>query len=514
VGAGRESLSGGLTALSRHPALILGGLVLALHLYANGGYDYFRDELYFIVCGRRLDWGYVDQPPLTPLIARAAETLFGQSLLGLRLVPALADAALVALGTIAASRLGGGLSARWLTGIALLAAPIFRVFGLFLTTDSVQPLGWLAATLLLLEAIDRDERRLWLALGVVIGVTLLDKYMIAFFAVAAALGLALTPERRLFARPGPWLAVAIATLMILPNLLWQNAHGWPFLELGAAAVGGKNLTYNPLGWFLQQILLIGPLTAPIWLAGLGACLFWPRLARVRWLAIAWLALMAVMIAIHGKPYYPAGIYPMLLAAGAVAIEALLRNRAARAGIGGLLVASAVVTLPFVLPVLPVDRFIAYEQTIGLVPETGERLRLGALPQWYADMFGWRDLAGLVGQAYQALPPEDRAKAAFLANNFGEAAAIDVFGGPWHLPPAISGHNNYFIWGPDGHDGSVVFRLTGASPEQMLEGYGEVQAVGRLDNPYAMPYENGLTLYLCRNRKQALTDGWAELKHYD
>ena len=207
------------------PALILGGLTLALHLWANGAYDYFRDELYFIVCGEHLAWGYVDQPPLVPLIARGARALFGDSVLGLRLVPALADTALVALGTVAAGRLGGGLFARWLAGLALLAAPVFRVDGLLLSTDFLQPLAWLAASLLILDATEGERPAAWYALGIVTGVTLLDKYMIAFFLIATGIGLVLTRHRRALLLPAPWLVGGLALLIVLPNLLWQQSHG-------------------------------------------------------------------------------------------------------------------------------------------------------------------------------------------------------------------------------------------------------------------------------------------------
>jgi Dolichyl-phosphate-mannose-protein mannosyltransferase len=503
-----------LPRLAAYPALALGTVTLALHLWANGGYDYFRDELYFIVCGQHLAWGYVDQPPLVPLIARVARALFGDSLLGLRLVPALADAALVALSAEAARRLGGGLFARWLAGLAVLAAPVFRIDGLLLSTDTLQPLAWLAAALALIAAIERERPAAWYVLGAITGVALLDKYMIAFFLAAAGVGLLLTPQRRVLARPAPWLAGALALLITLPNLLWQQEHGWPFLELGAAAANGKNLAYGPLAYLGQEILLLSPLTAPIWLAGLGGFAFWPRLAATRWLAIAWVVLMAMMLLVHGKPYYPAGIYPLLLAGGAVVIEAAIRHGAARAAIVAVTVLGGAVLLPFSLPILPVERFIAYEHALGLRPETGEKQVLGALPQYYADMFGWRDMAAAIGQAYQGLAPEDRAQAVFFANNYGEAAALDVFGGPWQVPPAISGHNSYFLWGPDGHDGSVVLLLSKAPREMLLTHFETAEPLARLDNAYAMPFETGLTLWLCRHSKVPLAEAWPALKHYE
>jgi hypothetical protein len=499
---------------SDRPALLLGAATLTLHLWANGGYDFFRDELYFIVCGRHLAWGYVDQPPLVPLIARAAQTLFGNSLLGLRLVPALGAAALVALSADAARRLGGGIFARWLAGLAVLTVPVFRLDGLLLSTDSLQPLLWLAATLALIEAVERRRPAAWYALGAVAGIAMLDKYMIAFFLAAAAIGLVLTPERRIFLRPAPWLAAGLALLIALPNLLWQQTHGWPFLELGAAAAGGKNVAYSPVDWLVQQIVTLGPATAPIWLTGLASFAFRPRFAAARWIAIAWAVLMVVMMLVHGKPYYPAGIYPILLAGGAVAIEAAIRNRAARLAVAAFTALGGLIILPFALPILPVDRFIAYEDAIGLKPQSGEKLALGALPQYYADMFGWRAMAAAVGRAYQALPAEDQARAVFFAGNYGEAGAIDVFGGPWHLPPAISGHNNYYLWGPDGHDGSVVLRFSRASHDELLEAYESAEPLARLEDPYAMPYESGLTLWLCRNRRVSLAEQWAAIKHYE
>jgi len=171
--------------------------------------------------------------------------------------------------------------------------------------------------------------------------------------------------------------------------------------------------------------------------------------------------------------------------------------------------TGIILLPFGLPILSVERFIAYERALGILPESNEAKAIGILPQPYADMFGWREM----GTAFQALSPEDQARAVFFANNYGEAGAVDFYGPAWHLPPAISGHDNYFLWGPAGHDGSVVLRV-GRRREDLLQSYGSVEAVGRIDNAYAMPYETGLTLWLCRDRKAPFEADWAAFKHYD
>ena len=242
VGMGARRLP---TLLGAHPALILATATLALHLWASASYDYFGDELYFIICGQHPDWGYVDQPPLVPLLTGAERWLFGDSLVGLRLIPTLAAAALTGLSAEAARRLGGGLFARWLTGLAVLLAPGFLGVAQTFSTDSLQPLAWLVATLVLIEAIKRPRPAAWYWLGAIVGVAFLDKYAIVFFLAAAALGLVLTPERKVLARPGPWIAAGLALLIALPNLVWQQVHDWPFLQLNAQAISGRNIDYSP-----------------------------------------------------------------------------------------------------------------------------------------------------------------------------------------------------------------------------------------------------------------------------
>ena len=286
--------------IGREPWLVLGLATLAIHLIFNAGYGIFRDELYFIVCGDRPAWGYVDQPPLIPLLASWSHALFGNFLVGFRLVPALALSATVALSAEFARAVGGGRFAQWLVGLCVLCSPQFLAIGLLFTTDTFQPLTWLACGWFLVRLRQTGDERWWIPFGLVVGVSLLSKYAIAFYVVALGIGLLATPVRRSLTRPWLYVGAAIGAIVVLPNVLWQQAHGWPFLELGKAAVNGKNVALSPVAFFVQQLLVMGPLAAPVWIAGLWACSRRPKLAVYRAFPIAYAILFIFFVFSHGK----------------------------------------------------------------------------------------------------------------------------------------------------------------------------------------------------------------------
>jgi Dolichyl-phosphate-mannose-protein mannosyltransferase len=497
------------------PSLVLGGLTLLIHLLANAGYGIFRDELYFIVCGQRLAWGYVDQPPLVPMLAAWSYALSDGWLIGFRLIPALSLAATVALTAEFARAVGGGKFSQWLAGLCALCAPHFLAIGLLFTTDTFQPISWLACAFILLRLEQTRDERWWLAFGAVVGFSLLSKYMIAFYVVALAIGLLATPLRRSLARPRVYGGALLGLVIVLPNILWQQAHGWPFLELGKAAENGKNIALSPVAYFTQQLLLIGPLAAPVWLSGLWAASYRPRYQVFRAFPIAYVLLFAFFVVTHGKAYFLSSIYPILLPIGAVAIEGWIANRFARgAGLGLIAVASAVIA-PLAIPLMPEETYIRYAAALGLGPSVSasEHLKQGRLPQHFADQHGWRAMAEKVAKVYWSLPPKDRARAVFFGNNYGEAAAIDVFGRRLGLPPAISGHNNYYLWGPRGHDGSVVI-IIGGDPAHYASLFRSFSVAGRIDDPYAMPYETDKPIYVLRGMKVPLQKYWPNVKGYE
>jgi len=494
-----------------HPAFVLGVLTLALHAYANQHYGFFRDELYFIVCGRHPDWGYVDQPPLLPLIAAFTDWLAPGSLTVLRALSAAIAAANILATVLLVRLLGGRAFAQWIAGLCVLLAPIQLVGGMFLFTDLFLPLAWMGCSALLIRMLGTGDQRGWIPFGAIVGFALWSKYLILFDLVALALTLPFTPLRRALLTRWPYLGALIALIIIAPNLVWQWRHGWPFLELGAAGANGKNVALSLPAYLWSQVILLNPGAAIVWIAGLAAVTFSPRWRLYRLFALQWAVLMLIEVASHGKDYYAASLYPPLFAFGAAAIEALVRPLAVRGALVAVILAIGLIGLPMALPVLPIDSFIAYQNALGAKPVARERGDLAALPQTFADMFGWREMAKAVSEVYWALPADDRAKAVFGGRNYGEAAAVDVFGD--RLPPSISGHNNYFLWGPRGHDGEVIILLR-RDPDEEKNGYASVEVAGRIENPYAMPYETNLFILVCRGRKSSLIADWPQVRNYN
>jgi hypothetical protein len=497
------------------PSMALGAACLLLHLIVNNRYGVFRDELYFIVCGQHPSLGYVDQPPLIPFIAGASHALFGVALLPLRLVPALAMSATVAITAEFARLLGGGRFAQWLGGLCVLLSPVLLVDGLLLSTDALQPLTWLACGWCLVRLAQTGDERWWWGLGLAVGISLASKYLIFFYLAGLAVGVLMTPLRGSIVRPQLYIGAAIALVFLAPSVFWQAENGWPFLELGKAGATGKNLVLSPLAFIGQQFLFVGPAAAPIWIAGLWRFSFRPALPQFRVFPIAYAVTAALIYAVHGKAYYLTPIYPALLAGGAVVIEDWARRPVHRWLVTSAIAIAGAVAAPLALPILPPGSYRSYAAALGMSPAASatEKVAQGALPQQLADMFGWREMAAKVSGAYNALPPEERARAVFFGRNYGEAAAIDVYGPAFHGPPAISGHNSYYLWGLGGFDGSVVLAVGGDATRYALE-YQSVERVAELDSPYAMPYETNIPIYLLRNPRIPFANIWSKLKHYE
>jgi Dolichyl-phosphate-mannose-protein mannosyltransferase len=502
-----------LFAAYTRPSLLLGFVTLLLHICSNGGYGFFRDELYFIVCGNRPDWGYVDQPPLIPLLAAWSHALFGNSLTGFRIAPGLAMAGTVAMTAEFARLIGGGRFAQWLCGLCVMCTPALLALGVFFSTDMLQPLTWLALSWCIVWLAQTGDQRWWIAFWIVAGGGLWSKYLIGFYVIAIGLGMLATPLRSSLARPWFYAGAAVAFAMIAPNILWQYHNGWPFLELASALGHGKNRALPPVDFLAQQVLVIGPLAAPVWIAGLWKSAVRPACACYRLFAIAYALLITFFIVAHGKANYLVPVYPVLFASGAVFWEAALISPAARIVPLVAIAIEGIVFAPLALPIFPEEAAISYMAAMGIGPRltSVEVHKEGRMPQHFGDMHGWPELAEKVADIYRALPPDDRAKAVFFGRNYGDAAAIDVFGPRLGLPPAISAHNNYYLWGPRGYDGSVMIVL-GGDPRWYAKMFRSVDVAGHTDNPYAQPSEIQ-PIYVLRGPQIPLGVIWPALKRY-
>ena len=499
----------------RSAAVACAAILFGLQLGWGPRYPVFRDEFYYLACADHLAWGYVDHPPFSIAVLAAWRAVFGDSLIALRVLPSLLGAAAVLLVSGLAGALGGGTFARSFAALAMLAAPtLFGITG-FYSMNAFDLCFWLGAAHLVARLARAEpgpaSTRWWLILGVVLGLGLLNKVSVLVLGAGIGAALILTPLRAHLATRGPWMAAGIAGALFAPHVLWQVANGWPTLEFIRNAAAHKNVMLGPAGFALAQVRDFGPLNALLWIPGLAWLLFG---AGGRFRAVGLLFAVAFLSFMNGKAYYLAPAMPIPVAAGAVLAERLAASRPAllRPTFAALWLLAAAIPLPIVVPLLAPDRVPAYMRAIGIAPEQAERSALGLLPQHFADRFGWEELAAITATAWRSLTPEEQARAIVVTSNYGEAGALDYHGRGLGLPTARSQHNNYFLWGP-GNPGADIVITVGMSAEDLREVFEDVTPVGRITNPFAMPYEREDPVSICRRPKIPLLDAWARGRHF-
>jgi hypothetical protein len=488
---------------------------LLFQLATFRGYGFFRDELYYLASAEHLGFGYVEHPPMIGLVAWLVRATLGDSLFAVRLLPAIAQAATVGLAARLAREMGGGRYAQFVAALATALAPAYLgICGIF-SMNAFDLAFWAGLWLISARAMRTEDTRLWLLFGLVAGVGLQNKISVLFLAFGIVTGLVLARRWGVFRAWQLWAGGAAAVVIFLPHLFWQWQNGWPTLEFIANATREKNVSLTPQAFMAEQVLQMGVLAAPLWIAGLAGLLAQRQLRAFRAIGWAYLVVLAAMLAGNSKPYYLAPVYTALFAAGAVVVEAARHARAGavvRAGIVFLVVVSGVVSAPFAKPVLSTDAFLRYSAALGMGPRSEERQELGRLPQQYADMHGWQELAADLAKVYHGLPAADRERACIFVQNYGEAGAVDVLGAPLGLPRAISGHNSYFLWGPRGCTGEVVIVLGGQRKdhEDVFESV-DLAAVHACTD--CMPYENNRPIWVARGARVPLAQVWPRLKRY-
>jgi Dolichyl-phosphate-mannose-protein mannosyltransferase len=490
-------------------------LKLFIHLAMGAGYGYHRDELYYLDCAEHLDWGYVDHPPLCVLVLAVTRALLGDSIQAIRIVPAVAGALTVLLVGLMTRRLGGRSFAQALAMTAVVVAPFNLALNAYFSMNAIDILVWALCARIFLEILLGGSERLWLVLGVVLGIGLENKISVLWLGGSLLAGLLLTPHRALLRTRGPWLAAAIAFLLFAPHVLWQVAHGWPLREFIRNVTEDKLVPLGPIPFLRAQVDGMLWVAAPVWMAGIAYTLFLAKGKGIRALGWAWLAVFALLaMSRSSRPVYLAPAYAWIIPAGGLAIEGWMSRFGAwpRVAIFGLLAFTGFLASAVVLPRLPVETLAAYPEARARDRRAEERTGSARVPEFLAHMCGWPEIVETVVGVYRQLPAEDRERVAILAPNYGVAGAIDRLGRPRGLPRALSGHNSYWLWGPQGARGDVLI-VIGGGEARLNEWFAEVTHAADTHCDYCMSYESHRPVWVVRKPRQTLEALWPRLKFY-
>ena len=495
--------------------LALVGLTLGIHIAANAftPYEFHRDEFLYFAMGEHFDLWRMDTPPAIAVLSLAVRGVFGDSLVAIRLVPAIFGAATLLLACLIVRELGGGRFAMGLTGACVLANPLFlRAANLFqpvVLDQFAWALGFFA-----LARLQRDDRlRWWVFLGIATGFGLLSKFTIGVFGLAVIVGLLLTKRLSWLAAPGPWIALAVATLLGLPSLVGQITLGYPILGYIADLQENQLARMTLTEFFGGQFMMVGP---GILLGAVGALFLLLHRAVRPFRILGWtvVAILLLFIMLKAKPYYLGPVYPLSFAAGAVCLGQISRPRLRAAiqwSLLALVIVFGTVSLPFGIPVLPPVQMEAY--AARMAGEEAVRTNRGdveRIPQDYADMLGWREQVAAVAEVYHGLSEIDREKAVLLASNYGEAGAIDFYGPDLGLPPAVAFVGTYWLYGPGDKPGEVAVAI--GFPREHLDGlFAEVRAVRQLGHPFGVAEERNLTIHVVSGPYRTLQEIWPEFQ---
>jgi 4-amino-4-deoxy-L-arabinose transferase-like glycosyltransferase len=474
----------------------VGGAVTAVLLLLASRYGYHRDELYFLLCGRHLDWGYVDQGPLTPALGRLMDGIAPGNLVALRTPSALMAGGAVVLVATTARELGAGRSAQLFAAFLAGVSGIVLVNGHQLNTSTTDLLVWLVAALCAIRMLRTGDTRWALVIGLALGVGMLNKLLPALLGAALLAGVAIAGPRRLLRDRRVLAAAGIAVLLAAPNLIWQATHGFPQLSVASSISSGDSSYSGRLEAVILQLQIISPYATPIWIAGLVALLRRPAWRAYRPLAWAWIVAFGIVLLAGGKGYYDAPLLLVLTAAGSIVTVDWAR-RGAVALRRGLLAVGAVIAVVgsaiLLLPVLPADRLPGFVVDVNY--DSGETI-------------GWPAFADSLAAVHRSLPAEERQRAIILAGNYGEAGAVARYGPQRGLPRAYSGHNSMAGFGRPPQDADVVIAVGWAQPDQLREWFTEVTQVGRVDQRVDVDNdENGGPIWVCRGLRRPWSEIW-------
>ncbi len=483
---------------------ILNLLIYIVTLYFTP-YGIFRDELYYLACANRPAFGYVDQPPLSIWVLAVWKFFLGDSLFVIRLLPAFISSVTIFILGLFTFRLGGGKSAVIISTVTFMITPIFLGMTTIYSMNVFDFFFWILAAYIFLQISESTNSNLWYALGIVIGLGLLNKTSMLWLGAGVFIGTLFTPLREELKTKHPYIAAGIALLIFSPYVIWNLTHDLAYLEFMRNAAQKKYGGLTPVSFIFDMILILNPLSFLIWIPGILYYFFNKNARFFRPLGYIWLVTLAILfINWHSKAEYIAPAFPILFAGGAVMIvQWNARIKRLKFALAIPVIALSIFLFPLARPLLPVQTFLGYQSAMILEAPNNEG-HITELPQFYADMFGWEDLARDVNKVYLSLPEEDKKHTVIYCKNYGEAGAIEHFGKRYNLPKVVCPHNNYWYWWPENINITTVI-IIGGNSEDHLRSFKQVEAAGVHKTKYAMPYENNLTIFIGRGLKRSLQE---------
>ena len=487
--------------------MALGAVIF--HIALNGQYGFHRDELDFIMNARQLDWGYVSYPPITPLLARIGLELFGESLRGLRVLPAIAQGIVMILAGLMARDLSGKRNAQILAAFAVFNAPLSLFGGTVIMYFAFDYLWWVLVAFFLVRLLATDDPPYWLGIGAGIGLGMMTKYTMMFWVAGLVVAVLVTSARKYLKSKWLYLGAALALLIFLPNLIWQYQHNFIAFD-DLSAIHARDVEWGRADEFLpeQIYLTTNPLSLPLWVVGLSLCLFSASMKHFRALGWMFIVTFALFLFSKGRGYYTGPSYVMLLAAGGVWFESWferLGDKKRQVGYGLLWTTQVLGSLIGVIlmkPIAPIN-----------TPLWG--FSIGVTDDLFTEMVGWQDMAKQVADIYQSIPESEKAHTVILAGNYGEAGALDLYGRQYGLPRIISGANTMWYRGYGEFEPETVI-VVGFESSYASRFFGSCKYSGRVTNSYNVKNEETTRhtgLYVCREPRRPWSEMWQDMQWY-
>jgi hypothetical protein len=489
---------------NRHLLIISGINFILLYISVfTKGYGYFIDEFYYIACANNPAAGYVDHPPLAPLILAFYKFIFGDSLYSIRFLAAIAASATVFFAGILTRQLGGNKTAQTIASVCIMAAPIFPVIGGFYSMNVFEPFLCSIVFYYMIKMIKENNPKYWIHTGVLFGLLMLNKHTAGLCILFIFISMLCTEYRRYLFTKYFVCCIIISSLIFLPNIIWQMQNGFPSVEFYLTNVTRKNVPVPPIDFLIMQIFSYNPFIAPLWIAGLIFLIFRKKEYRILGFIFIFTFLF-FLITKSSRFDRTAFAYMCVIPAGAVFFENLVSKKNIKwvyAVSGLFVIAFAFLVVPVLQPYLDYETSAKITKALGLNTEI-ERGNRPLLSQMLADRIGWQEKVDMVGNVFMKLTPEERKRTIVAAGNYGNAGALELLGKKYGFGNVVSGHNNYFLWSKNRLQGDIVLRLSdNDSYEGLKEAFDTVDSTGvHFDNIYCTPHERNLTVFICKNPK--------------